>query len=73
MFLNLQTIANLEILLNLKTNNTEDTLFSLLKVNNLYNKFYKFYKTPMGQRRLRTSLLQPLTGITTIKFKIFQQ
>jgi DNA mismatch repair ATPase MutS len=53
MFINSQTIVNLEILTNIKSNTTDSSLFDILKYN----------KTPMGQRRLRTSLLQPLTGI----------
>jgi DNA mismatch repair protein MSH4 len=52
MMISTSTIQNLEIISNIRTGTTQHTLFATVQHT----------KTPMGNRLLRASLLQPLTG-----------
>lgn len=60
MSINSYGISSLEILTNLKTGDSKNTLFSILN----------FTKTPMGKRLLKNNLLQPLTDIDTINMRL---
>lgn len=60
MSINSYGISSLEILTNLKTGDSKNTLFSVLN----------YTKTPMGKRLLKNNLLQPLTDIDTINMRL---